>query len=266
MYCVSVFNPTCIASIWVDVFFRLWHEMSFARSLVASGVAVGVGCAVYYWMRSRKPKLLYCLAVKVRVKPERRAEFLSTIDHDAKCTLRDEPRAVAFVLGEDKDEDNTFHLHEEYSSVEGFRAHLRTPHWKAWDTFCKTDPFTAPVEVVFYHAAPGTASNKAAGGRDVLCLNVTIRVKPERRAEFLSKITADQAGTLRDEPGALAFLVGEDTVTRNKFYLHEQYIGQDGFDAHLKAPHFAPWQAFVDSQPFLEPLKVSFYWKRPQAP
>uniref|UniRef100_A0A7S4I089 ABM domain-containing protein n=1 Tax=Prymnesium polylepis TaxID=72548 RepID=A0A7S4I089_9EUKA len=236
--------------------------MPSVRALAASGIAVGVGVAVYYWLRSRKPKLLYCLNVKVCVKPEQRAEFLSTIDHDAKCTLRDEPQAVAFVIGEDKDVSNTFHFHEEYTSVEGFRAHLCTPHWQAWDAFCKTDPFTAPVEVVFYNAAAVTVSSKAAGDRDILCLNVKMRVRPERRAEFERKITADQAGTLRDEPGALAFLVGEDTVICNEFYLHEQYIGQAGFDAHLKAPHFAPWQAFVDSHPFLEPLKVSFYWKR----
>ena len=98
-------------------------------------------------------------------------------------------------------------------------------------------------------------------GQCVFCLNVTLVVKPERREEFLGKILADQEGTLRDEPDALLFLVGEDTAVRNTFYLHEEYVGEAGFEAHKRAPHFAPWQAFCDSNPFVAPPQVCFYHK-----
>ena len=39
-----------------------------------------------------------------------------------------------------------------------------------------------------------------------------MRVKPERRSEFLATIAADQRGTLSDEPGALAFVVSCELI------------------------------------------------------
>ena len=56
----------------------------------------------------------------------------------------------------------------------------------------------------------------------MLCLNVRFTVKPERREEFLREITADQRGTMRDEPLARRMLVGEDEAAPNTFHLHEQ--------------------------------------------
>ena len=223
-----------------------------------AGIAAGAALVLYLWRRTRKPSLLYCLNVKLCVKPHRRDEFLQAIAHDERHTLRDEPDAVRFLHGEDYTTPNTFYLHEEYTSKAGFEAHCRTPHFAVWQAFCESDPFTLPVEVAFYTAAPGTAPLRPPCPH-VYCTNVKMRVRPERRSEFLAAIKADQAGVLSNEPLALAFLVGEDTSTPNTFYLHEQFAGKAGFDAHLKAPHFPPWQAFVDSQPFSEPLQGQHY-------
>jgi quinol monooxygenase YgiN len=103
------------------------------------------------------------------------------------------------------------------------------------------------------------AQKVAADGTCVRCLNVRMAVKPNRREEFLASILADQAGTLANEPLALAFVIGEDLTVENLFYLHEQYVGEAGFQAHLRAAHFQPWQAFVNTEPFFGPLEVQFY-------
>mmetsp|Transcript_53459 Transcript_53459/g.130599 ORF Transcript_53459/g.130599 Transcript_53459/m.130599 type:complete len:214 (+) Transcript_53459:83-724(+) len=90
-------------------------------------------------------------------------------------------------------------------------------------------------------------------------LNAQLELKPERRDEFLKIILDDQRLTLSEEKGALQFVVGEDTTTPNKFYLHEQYVSEDAFKVHCAAPYFAMWQSFWDSGPFVVEPVVHFY-------
>ena len=105
---------------------------------------------------------------------------------------------------------------------------METPHGHAFHEFLRTSPLAGPPEASLWELSPGSATAAAtktarrASGSTVRCLNVCLRVRPERREEFLAAIFADQAGTLRDEPLALAFLVGEDASTPNTFHLHEQ--------------------------------------------
>ena len=47
----------------------------------------------------------------------------------------------------------------------------------------------------------------------LFCLNVCLRVKPERREEFLACIRANQKGTLTTEPLAVTYAYGEDEST-----------------------------------------------------
>ena len=39
--------------------------------------------------------------------------------------------------------------------------------------------------------------------------------------------------------------------------------GREGFEAHMAAPHFGPWQAFVDSQPFTALVELLSRLKSP---
>ena len=121
-------------------------------------------------------------------------------------------------------------------------------------------PFAAPPEAYIFQAelVPSAA---APTDPPILCLNVRFTVKPERREEFLREIAADQRGTMTDEPLAKVMLVGEDVSAPNTFHLHEQFCrGREGFLAHLAAPHFQPWQAFVDSEPFTDGLISASYY------
>ena len=55
-----------------------------------------------------KADALYCLNVKLCVKPERREEFLACIANNQRGTLGDEPLAVTYLFGEDEAQPNTF--------------------------------------------------------------------------------------------------------------------------------------------------------------
>jgi quinol monooxygenase YgiN len=104
--------------------------------------------------------------------------------------------------------------------------------------------------------SPRCSSTKAGAK---YCLNVSLVVKPERRANILKCIAANQAGALSTEPLAIEYLWGEDVNTPNTFHFFEQYQSLAGFEAHTKSPHFADWLAFEGTDPFTEPPRVVFY-------
>ena len=95
----------------------------------------------------------------------------------------------------------------------------------------------------------------------LFCLNVCLRVKPERREEFLACIRANQKGTLATEPLAVTYAYGEDESTPDTWRFFEQYVGKAGFEAHTKTEHFAAWEAFASSEPspFSAPPEVRFF-------
>jgi quinol monooxygenase YgiN len=171
-------------------------------------------------LESAKSAELLCMNATLFIKPERRHDFLECIRR-AEAETNQEPLAVLYLYGEDEQTPNTFHVHQEYKGREGFDAHRRTEHYDAWRRFAATDPFTAPPEGYVFAAAL-VPSAAAPTEPPLLCLNVRLTVKPERREEFLREIAADQRGTMRDEPLARRMLVGEDEDAPNTFHLHEQ--------------------------------------------
>jgi autoinducer 2-degrading protein len=78
-------------------------------------------------------------------------------------------------------------------------------------------------------------------------LNAKLSVKPEHRDEFLKAVQYDGVQTVATEPGALQFVLGEDTETENTFYLHEQYQSKEGLDLHGTTEHYAKWTQFEES-------------------
>ena len=61
---------------------------------------------------------------------------------------------------------------------------------------------------------------KAAAREDagLFLLNVTLKVKPERREEFIACIKANQQGTLANEPLAVLYQWGESTTEPDTFH------------------------------------------------
>jgi len=203
---------------------------------------------------------LYCLNVQLCIKAERRKEFFECIEANRAGTLDTEPLAVTYLFGEDESTPNTYHFFEQYRGVEGFEAHTQAPHFKAWEAFAATDPFTADPIVSFYtEDCPGEPGPAAAQrGTPLYSLNVALHVEPSRRSEFLAALRADRIGALA-EPNCATYLFGEDVNAPNIFHLFEQYVGREGFEKHVATPHYAAWSEFKATEPFSEPATVSFY-------
>lgn len=73
-------------------------------------------------------------------------------------------------------------------------------------------------------------------------LVVSVRVKPEKRDDFLAAIEDDAICSVRDEPGCVRFDVLSDNADPNHFFFYEVYRDEAAFQAHGQAPHFARWR------------------------
>mmetsp|Transcript_91726 Transcript_91726/g.262724 ORF Transcript_91726/g.262724 Transcript_91726/m.262724 type:complete len:224 (-) Transcript_91726:184-855(-) len=204
----------------------------------------------------------YCINIRLAVRPEQREAFLVTIKHDQDSTLKNEPKALQFVIGESTTEANRFFLHEEYIGEDGFKAHMASPHFAVWQAFVDTKPWVEGHEPVvdFYFGEHEAVKTEAV---PAFCLNVDVCVKPEHRAEFVPTISNNKAGADNAEPLCLQYVWGESTTSPDSFHFHEEYTGADGgkegFDFHTKAPHFLAWEKFAATSPFTKEPAVYFF-------
>ncbi len=77
-------------------------------------------------------------------------------------------------------------------------------------------------------------------------LVVHVRVRPGRREEFLTGISATAEASVRDEPGCLRFEVCQVADEPHSFVLSELYNDGAAFDAHRRTPHAAAWRRIAE--------------------
>jgi len=75
---------------------------------------------------------VYAIWVSVKIKPERREQFLSVIEDDSICSVRDEPGCVRFDVLQDNADPDHYYFYEVYHDEAAFKAHTRTPHLARW--------------------------------------------------------------------------------------------------------------------------------------
>ena len=110
----------------------------------------------------------------------------------------------------------------------------------------------ALLSITFMALANGFGVTSPSQVHQRYAVNLKFTVKPERRNDFIDLIRDNQRKTLDLEPAALQYVVGEDIESPNTFYLHEEFIGSEGFDAHRAMDHAADWATFKNSNPFVE--------------
>ncbi len=76
---------------------------------------------------------------------------------------------------------------------------------------------------------------------------VKVRIKADRRDDFLKAIKVDALGSERDEPGCLRFNVLQDTSDANVYYFYEVYKDEAARAEHRAAPHYQVWKAAADT-------------------
>lgn len=213
------------------------------------------------------------LNYRCTVKPDHRDAWLAQIQEDRKCTRRDEPGNLQFVLGQDTNDENTFHLHEEFKSLPAFMDHCASPHFARYDQFLKeTDPFVGEPSICFYHpfGEPEGPPEKRPIHKGAFGVHVNLYPKAEMEEAFSTVIANNKEGTDTQEPLALQYTygasVGVEGIAKTQpqtYHFHEQYAGADhgkeGFDAHAATSHFASWETFVGTDPFSKAPEVFFF-------
>jgi quinol monooxygenase YgiN len=211
----------------------------------------------------------YCLSVTVYIKPEKREAFLHALAQNQQGTLMNEKLVLLYAWGENTKEPNTFHIQEQYIGAEGLADHHAQPHFIAWQKFLKeAEPFAKPPvrelfqEPDFEYSTTISGAKLAENEPKKFGLNVTVKVKPERREEFLRTLTINHQGTLTNEPLVRVYTWGESIDTPNTFHVQEQYLGEEGFLAHAGSDHFIPFKEFSSGNPdspYTEPPTFSFF-------
>jgi len=189
------------------------------------------------------------------VKPDRRDDFLGLIEKNQKLTLM-EPECLQYVVGEDVSSPNTFYLHEQFTSEEGLEEHRNMPHASDWAVFKGSEPFEKGIELfdsyTLAHDTEKLSPSKSFGVQVVLC------VKSDKVDSFLECIQQNRAGSVQ-EPACIQYTYGESKTDSNRFIFHEEYLDEDGFEAHKSAPHFAVWEEFASTDPFTEEPIVNLF-------
>lgn len=94
----------------------------------------------------------------------------------------------------------------------------------------------------------------------VIALNVKFVVKPEHKEDLLCLLKTDGEQTLATEPGALQFVLGQDTTHANVIHLHEQYRNMEAVQYHRETAHFLAYREFCSTvQPFQEEPVIHVY-------
>lgn len=188
----------------------------------------------------------FCVNLKCKVKGSRRNDFMEVIKNNQIQTLKDEPDALQFIVGEDAEKANAFYIHKQFKSAEAFAFHRNTPHGANWQKFKASDPFEEDPIANFYD---GTHPASEVPIRDAYCLNVQLCISPEYRDEFLKVIANNARASNEEEKLCLQYVWGEDCSEANTFHFHEQYTGgeegKEGFLAHTKTEHFGLWEQFA---------------------
>ena len=91
----------------------------------------------------------------------------------------------------------------------------------------------------------------------MLALIVSLRIKPDRRDEFLRAIEEDGRGSREDEPGCLRFDVLQDAADPNHYFFYEIYRDEAALEAHRAAPHYQIWRAAVEAGVLDGPAEVT---------
>ena len=94
----------------------------------------------------------------------------------------------------------------------------------------------------------------------MFALVVSLRVKPERREEFLKAAQEDSRGSREDEPGCLTFDVIQDTADPNHYYFYEVYRDEEAFKEHSKvphSPHYRVWREAVEAGVLESPAEIT---------
>ncbi|MHB1133865.1 MAG: putative quinol monooxygenase, partial [Chloroflexota bacterium] len=83
----------------------------------------------------------------------------------------------------------------------------------------------------------------------------SLRVKPERKNDFLAALLEDAEATMAKEDYVLAFDIIEDELDPNRLHLYEVYRDQAAHELHKQSPHFLKWRDTV-AEWYDEPLTV----------
>lgn len=75
-----------------------------------------------------------------------------------------------------------------------------------------------------------------------------VKVKPNKRVDFINFIKVDVLVAEIREPGTVRFDLNQDPKNENVFYLYEAYVERSAFDQHKENEPFKLWESWIEKE------------------
>lgn len=198
------------------------------------------------------------LNLRLVVKPEHKAAMLESLKTGQENTYK-ETGSLQFTFGQDVDNPNVLHVHEQYKTRDDLSFHEDTPYCKeAYEWIEEAQPLAEDM-VYQKYTCTHDAEEKSPPRKGAYCLNVECRLRPSCRESYIALMTTHQQKS-RSEPHCLQFDWGQSANDPNVMHIHEEYSEKAGYLEHEESPHFHKFMKYIeDEDPFVEPNVVSFF-------
>ncbi|MCG8338160.1 MAG: antibiotic biosynthesis monooxygenase [Proteobacteria bacterium] len=79
----------------------------------------------------------FALVVKLKLKPGSSETFIPLIKENQRLSLANEEGCRNFIVMKNLEEEDTYHFYEEYDSLEAFKIHQNSDHFKRYFAVAK---------------------------------------------------------------------------------------------------------------------------------
>ncbi len=71
---------------------------------------------------------MFAIFASIKIKSDQRENFLTSIEENAKLSVRDEPGCLRFDVFRDDEDEDRYLLYEVFTDERAWQAHIETPH------------------------------------------------------------------------------------------------------------------------------------------
>lgn len=176
----------------------------------------------------------YVRWAELEVDPGKAVEFMGVARESAAATLL-EPGVIALHFAAEKGNPGRLRVLEIYSSEDGYRAHLQSPHFRRFAQAAQTASAVRRV----YDVNPVLLGSKRTLNSAAPHVRVAeLEIDAAQLEAYKTAVTEEIEASIQLEPGVLAIysLALKDRPTQLRFL--EIYADESSYRQHIDSPHF----------------------------
>lgn len=211
--------------------------MSFSRlrlqaTLIALGGALALCVAASaFAQRTQTP---FVRLAELHVDAARLEDFEAAAATHVAAATRSEPGILAFHSVAEKGQPTRIRVFEMYESEEAYRAHLQTPHFKAFVAATQA----MLVERQLFDVVPVRLGSKKRLSSAPLVRVADLEIVPVQLDAYRAAVSEEIDDSIRLEPGVVAIYSVSLKHAPEQLRFFEIYADDAAYRQHIASPHF----------------------------